>query len=65
MMTALAPTFRPGDRVIVAGELSGCATYLEPIDDGAHAWVQFPDHVEPTPVAASFLTRVDEIGGAT
>lgn len=63
-MTALAPIFRPGDRVIVAGKLSGCATYLEPIDEGEHAWVQFPDHVEPTPVAVSFLTRVDEIGGA-
>ena len=63
-MTALVPVFHPGDRVIVAGELSGCATYLEPID-GTHAWVQFPDHVEPTPVAVSFLTHVDEIGGAS
>ena len=64
MMTALAPTFHPGDRVIVAGELSGCATYLEPIDD-AHAWVQFPGRVEPTPVAVSFLTHACEIGGAS
>lgn len=56
-------TFHPGDRVIVAGELSGCATFLEPIDD-AHAFVQFPDHVESTPVATSFLTPLDELGGA-
>jgi hypothetical protein len=64
MMTALAPRFHPGDRVIVAGELSGYATYLGPIDDG-HVWVQFPDRVEPTPVAVSFLTLADEIGGAS
>jgi hypothetical protein len=64
-VNALAPVFHPGDRVFVAGELSGCATYLGPIDEGAHVWVQFPDHVEPTPVAVSFLTRVDEIGSAS
>ena len=64
-MNAVAPAFHPGERVIVAGELSGCATYLEPIDEGQHAWVQFPDHVEPTPVAVSFLTRVEIDGAAS
>jgi hypothetical protein len=53
-----APTFREGDRVVVAGQLHGFATFLGLIDD-AHAFVQFPDHVEQTPVATSFLTPAD------
>jgi hypothetical protein len=51
--------FYLGERVYAAGHLEAYATYLEAIDD-THAFVQFPDHVEPTPVAITFLTHADK-----
>lgn len=63
-MNATAPLFREGERVIVAGQLHGFATFLGLIT-GGYAWVQFPDHVEPTEVAVSFLTPADRAQAVT
>jgi hypothetical protein len=56
-------TLHPGDRVIVAGQLHGYATFLGYIDE-THAWVQFPHLLDPTPVAVSFLTPADQLAAS-
>jgi hypothetical protein len=60
MTAATVSLLRPGERVAVAGQLHGFATFLGLIADG-YAWVQFPGELDPTAVAVSFLTRVDAL----
>jgi hypothetical protein len=60
MTAATVSLLRPGERVAVAGQLCGFATFLSAFGDG-YAFVQFPGEFEPTPVATSFLTRVDAL----